>query len=68
MKIRKTLISYVKLDHTLYLNNYGSYLTDKSLKQILSTLLWLNVKELMFVVYMYKTTSKVEGDAAPLYS
>ena len=62
------LISYVKLDHTLYSNNYGSYLTDKSLKQIISTLLWLNVKELMFVVYMYKSTSKVEGDAAPLYS
>ena len=49
----------------IYVN---SYLTDKSLKQNLSTLLWLNVKELMFVVYMYKTTSKVEGNAAPLYS
>ena len=45
----------------IYVN---SYLTDKSLR---STLLWLNVKELMLVVSMYKITSKVE-DAAPLYS
>ena len=74
VRSHKHWLSVHKEFHQLIPQNYmcriyvNSYLTDKSLKQNLSTLLWLNVKELMFVVYMYKTTSKVEGDAAPLYS